>query len=567
MKQKQINRILIANRGEIASRIIRTCRKLGIQTIAVYSEADRQAPFVKEADSAILLGASEPAASYLNQDKIIQAALQTRADAIHPAYGFLSENASFARLCTEKGLIFIGPNPAAIEAMGDKARAKSLMQKHNVPVVPGYQGEDQREAKLAEVCGEIGFPVLLKATAGGGGKGMRIVRNAKEFASAYTAAKREAQNAFGDDQLIVEKYIESGRHIEFQIFGDQHGNVIHLMERECSIQRRYQKVMEESPSPIMDQALRDRMGKAAVQAAQALDYDNAGTVEFIYDQQSGDFYFLEVNTRLQVEHPVTEMITGLDLVEWQILVASGEGLPLAQEAIHTDGYAVECRLYAEDPANDFLPVTGRVERFTFPEMDGLRIDTAVESGSEISIYYDPMIAKLIIWGQNRAVAHRKMRYLLSQLQCLGTTTNQAFLQRLFALASFQQGAYDTHFLAQHPDLVRFAERSDEEQALFGIAGTLYLWQQREAQRILLRSLPSGWRNSFSEPQRQSFLIDNQAFELAYRFQNGTFSFYDQGSVQPLHADEQSISFEFQQTQYQFAVLSQDERLSLQHTSL
>ncbi|MEL6651118.1 MAG: acetyl-CoA carboxylase biotin carboxylase subunit [Bacteroidota bacterium] len=564
MEKKQINSILIANRGEIASRIIRTCRKLGIRSIVLYSEADRKAPFVREADTAIFLGPSEPAASYLNQDKIIQAAAQTGANAIHPGYGFLSENAQFARVCAEKGLIFVGPNPAAIEAMGDKARAKSLMQKHIVPVVPGYQGEDQSEAKLAAVCEEIGFPVLLKATAGGGGKGMRIVRSAAEFSSAYAAAKREAQNAFGDDQLIIEKYIESGRHIEFQIFGDQQGNTLHLMERECSIQRRYQKVIEESPSPIMDQALRDRMGSAAVQAAKALSYDNAGTVEFIYDQKSGDFYFLEVNTRLQVEHPVTEMITGLDLVEWQILAAMGEPLPLQQSDIKTDGYAVECRLYAEDPANDFLPVTGTLERFSYPQIDGLRVDAAVESGSEISVYYDPMIAKLIVWGENRTVAHRKMRYLLSQLQCLGTTTNQSFLQRLFAEEAFQRGDYDTHFLAEHPDLARFAERSIEEQALFGIAASLYLWQSRESQRSLLRSLPSGWRNSFSEPQRQSFELGEESIQLAYRSQNGAFDFFENGRVQLLEANQEMVAFEMNGQRYQFAVLAQGNQLSLQH---
>ncbi|MEM8890867.1 MAG: biotin carboxylase N-terminal domain-containing protein, partial [Bacteroidota bacterium] len=328
---KPINSILIANRGEIASRVIRSCKKLGIRSIAVFSDADRNMPFVKEADVAVHIGASSPSQSYLDQDKIIATAKRIAADAIHPGYGFLSENASFARRCEEEDIIFIGPNPKAIEAMGSKSQAKELMQKFDVPVVPGYQGEDQSVERLTKAATEVGFPLLLKATAGGGGKGMRIVHEESEIGAAIAAAKRESQSAFGDDELIVEKYIASGRHIEFQIFGDKHGNAIHVLERECSIQRRYQKVVEESPSPIMDEELRTKMGAAAVNAAKALDYDNAGTVEFIYDDKSRDFYFLEVNTRLQVEHPVTEEITGLDLVQMQIESASGKELSIKQE--------------------------------------------------------------------------------------------------------------------------------------------------------------------------------------------------------------------------------------------
>ena len=373
---KNINTTLIANRGEIASRIIRTCKKMGIKSIAVFSEADRDAPYVAEADTSIYIGESTPAASYLNQEKIIEIAKDNNVDAIHPGYGFLAENVDFAIRCKKENLIFIGPNERAIDAMGSKSKAKILMQKNGVPVVPGYQGKNQSEEKLTEEAIKIGFPILLKATAGGGGKGMRIVNEKSEINNAIKAAKREAKNAFGDDELIIEKYISSGRHIEFQIFGDQHGNAIHILERECTIQRRYQKIIEESPSPIMDKTLRNKMGEAAVNAAKALNYDNAGTVEFIYDEKTGGFYFLEVNTRLQVEHPVTEEITGLDLVEMQIKSAQGLPLQISQDHINGKGYAIEVRLYAEDAANNFLPVTGTIEKFIAPKVDGLRVETA-----------------------------------------------------------------------------------------------------------------------------------------------------------------------------------------------
>ncbi len=379
---KKINSILIANRGEIASRIIRTCKKMGIRSIAVYSEVDENALFVNQADVAVLIGDSSPAESYLNQDAIISAARTTDADAIHPGYGFLSENIEFAKRCNKEKLIFIGPHPKAIELMGSKSEAKTLMQKHNIPVVPGYQGKDQSATRLKKAAKEIGFPVLLKAVAGGGGKGMRVVEHEKELQESIDAAKREAISAFGNDELIIEKYIKSSRHIEFQIFGDKHKNAIHLLERECTIQRRHQKVVEESPSPVMSEKLRKTMGLAAVKAAKALHYDNAGTVEFIYDEVSGDFYFLEVNTRLQVEHPVTEEITGTDLVQMQIESAQGSPLKISQESVKGNGYAIEVRLYAEDPVNDFLPVTGTIHKFMVPEVSGLRIETAIETGTE-----------------------------------------------------------------------------------------------------------------------------------------------------------------------------------------
>lgn len=556
---KNINSILIANRGEIASRIIRTCRKMGIRSIAVFSKADRNALFVEQADVAVFIGESSPAASYLDQAKIIQTAQKTGAQAIHPGYGFLSENADFAQKCAENGIIFIGPHPEAITAMGSKSRAKTLMQQHNVPTIPGYQGADQSVETLTKAAIEIGFPVLLKATAGGGGKGMRIVHQASEIESAIQAAKRESKSAFGDDELIVEKYIASGRHIEFQIFGDQHGNAIHILERECSIQRRYQKVIEESPSPIMTFHLRQRMGEAAVKAAKALNYDNAGTVEFIYDDQSGDFYFLEVNTRLQVEHPVTEAITGLDLVQLQIEVAQGLPLSIAQTDVQGKGYAIECRLYAEDADNDFLPVTGTIQRFEVPEVEGLRVETAIQSGSEISIFYDPMIAKIIVWDNTRQAAHRKMQYVLRNLVCLGMTTNQDFLLKIVENNDFQKGAYNTHFLKNNSSLYQgeanpFSKNKDTFAAM---AACLFDWQKREQQRTLLRSIPSGWRNNFYQCQKIIFLKkENIDLTLQYRYQQEKFTFFkneEQHEVTLVQADQTQVRAEINGIQYLFKI--------------
>lgn len=515
-KQHSINSILIANRGEIASRIIRTCKKMGIKSIAVFSEADRNAPYVSEADQAIFIGESNPAKSYLDHLVILEAATQSQADAIHPGYGFLSENAAFAEHCAKKGIVFIGPNPNAIAAMGSKSAAKQLMQENGVPVVPGYQGVEQSNDFLQEKAIEVGFPLLLKATAGGGGKGMRIVREKNELAAAIKAAKSESLSAFGDDELIIEKYIERGRHIEFQIFGDQHGNAIHILERECSIQRRYQKVIEESPSPVMSDKLREEMGAAAVNAAKALHYDNAGTVEFIYDDKTGEYFFLEVNTRLQVEHPVTEEITGLDLVQMQIESAQGQALRVKQEDIKASGYALEVRLYAEDPTNDFLPVTGTVGRFEFPEVEGLRIESAVRSGSEVSVFYDPMIAKIIVHDQSRQSAHRKMRYVLDHMLCQGLITNLPFLKKILAQPEFQAGKYDTNFIAEHITLRAESLTSSKQQHKAAIAACLYFWKKREQKRTILNSLPSGWRNNFYQSQSKTYQLGEAEIILNYR---------------------------------------------------
>jgi len=513
---KTIETILIANRGEISSRVSRTCRRMGIRSVAVYSDADKDAPFVQDADMAIHIGPSPVADSYLNQEKIIEAAKAVHADAIHPGYGFLSENAAFATLCKQNDICWIGPHPEAIHSMGSKSLAKKMMIEHGVPTVPGYQGKDQSDTTLLEEATKIGYPLLLKATAGGGGKGMRIVREEKELAKAIQSAKREANNAFGDDELIIEKYIDSGRHIEFQIFGDKHGNVIHLHERECSIQRRYQKVMEESPSPIMSDELRQRMGTAAVNAAKALEYDNAGTVEFIYDDKSGDFYFLEVNTRLQVEHPVTEEITGLDLVQMQIESAMGVPLQFEQANIPRNGYAIELRLYAENPENNFLPETGIIHHFNAPELNGFRLETSVGSGSEISIFYDPMIAKLIVHADNRLQAISKMKYVLEQLVCLGVTTNQGFLRDLMKHEKIKAGSYDTHFIQEEMNTTssqRIAEHEKEESL---VAASIHALQSRKENRTILKHLPSGWRNSPYQDQSDSYQISEVDYKLQYR---------------------------------------------------
>ena len=447
------NKILIANRGEIARRIIRTCRRMGVRTVAVYSEADKHAPFVREADEAVLIGPAPAGDSYLRGDRIIAAAVNAGVQAVHPGYGFLSENADFAEQCTEAGIVFIGPTPDAIRAMALKGAAKALMTQAGVPVTPGYHGDDQSTDGLQTEANRIGYPVLIKAVAGGGGKGMRRVDQAADFADALLSAQREGQNAFSDPKVLIEKYIEVPRHIEIQLFADSHGNVVHLFERDCSLQRRHQKVIEEAPAPDLPDTLRSAMGQAAVAAAKAIDYRGAGTVEFIVDVSKGvaaaDFYFMEMNTRLQVEHPVTEAITGVDLVEWQLRVASGEPLPLTQDQLKIDGHAFEARLYAEDPENDFLPVTGTLKKLEFPAT--ARIESAVEQGDAVSVFYDPMIAKIIVHGRDRKQALARMRQALIETRLSGMATNLGFLRRLMSEPDFAAADIDTGFIARHID--------------------------------------------------------------------------------------------------------------------
>jgi geranyl-CoA carboxylase alpha subunit len=443
-----IRKILIANRGEIACRIMRTCRSMGIATVAVFSTIDAEARHVREADEAVHIGDNPATASYLNIPTLIEAAQRSSADAIHPGYGFLAENATFANACLEAGLIFIGPTPDAIRRMGSKREAKLLMQAAGVPTVPGYQGEDQSDDTLITEAASIGFPLMVKAAAGGGGKGMRVVTEPVALPEALASARREALNAFGDDTLILERVIAPARHVEFQIFGDQHGQIIHLGERECSIQRRHQKIIEETPSTALTPELRQRMGAAAVTVGRQIDYVNAGTVEFILDE-AGNFYFLEVNTRLQVEHPITECVTGLDLVRWQIEVAEGHPLPLTQDEVRFSGHAIECRVYAEDPANNFLPATGDILLWREPMDDGVRVDAGILSGDAVSIYYDPMLAKIITSGADRSEALRRMDRALSQTTLMGLRNNIAFLRQVLFHPEHIAGHLSTTFIEQH----------------------------------------------------------------------------------------------------------------------
>ncbi|HUC72247.1 MAG TPA: acetyl-CoA carboxylase biotin carboxylase subunit [Stellaceae bacterium] len=444
------SKLLIANRGEIACRIIRTARRMGIAAVAVYSEADCGALHVALADEARPIGPAAARDSYLNIEAIVEAALASGAEAVHPGYGFLSENADFADACEQAGLVFVGPPPAAIRAMGSKAAAKAMMARAGVPVVPGYHGDDQDPDRLADEARHIGFPVLVKASAGGGGRGMRVVGDGAEFGAALAAARREAAGAFGDDRVLIEKYLERPRHIEVQVFADRHGNTVHIFDRDCSIQRRHQKVIEEAPAPGLGDEQRRAMGKAAVAAARAAGYVGAGTIEFIAPADAPDkFYFIEMNTRLQVEHAVTETVTGLDLVEWQLRVAAGEVLPWHQHELARRGHAIEARLYAEDPERDFLPQTGTLHRLQLPAAELARVDTGVRQGDAVTPFYDPMIAKIIAWGEDRPAAVGRLRRALAETAILGLRTNLGFLARVAAHPDFAAGAVDTGFIERH----------------------------------------------------------------------------------------------------------------------
>ncbi len=520
------SKILIANRGEIACRIIRTARKMGIRTVAVYSDADRDAMHVALADEAIAIGPAPARSSYLDAEKIIAAAQASGAQAIHPGYGFLSENAGFAEACASAGIIFIGPTPDAIRAMGGKSEAKALMAQAGVPVVPGYHGEDQADEKLAGEAEAIGYPVLLKASAGGGGKGMRVVREKREFAAELAGAKREALAAFGNDRMLIEKYLERPRHVEVQVFADGHGNCLSLFERDCSIQRRHQKVIEEAPAPGLPDTLRQRMYNAAVAAARAIDYRGAGTVEFLLDP-SGAFYFMEMNTRLQVEHPVTEYITGLDLVEWQIRVANGEALPDDWGNLRINGHAIEARIYAEDPAHDFLPSIGTVSHLAFPEEGPhLRIDSGIRTGDAISVHYDPMIAKLIVWDYDRPSAVRRLRLTLEKLAICGVTSNAAFLTRLAGLDAFAAAELDTGFIARN-EAALFAPGATSENEI--ALSTLGLLLSRRNGAKPQADPYSPWNNTNSfrlnAPARETlrFVLDQQPVDVAVTHEPDGFS--------------------------------------------
>ena len=514
-----LSSVLIANRGEIARRIIRTARELGVATIAVYSEADANAPFVLEADAAILIGAAPAKESYLDPKKILAAAKQMGAEAVHPGYGFLSENADFAQSVIDAGLVWIGPPPSAIRAMGLKDAAKKVMIDAGVPTTPGYLGDDQSVERLTAEAAKIGFPVLIKAVAGGGGKGMRKVDKADDFEAALGSCRREAAASFGDDRVLLEKYVTRPRHIEVQVFGDQHGNVVHLFERDCSLQRRHQKVIEEAPAPGMDEATRQAVCAAAVKAARAVGYVGAGTVEFIADASEGlradRIWFMEMNTRLQVEHPVTEMVTGQDLVEWQLLVASGEPLPLEQDEITLDGWAMEARLYAENPATGFLPSTGKLKHFRLPEGD-VRVDSAVEEGGEVTPFYDPMIAKLIAHGADREDAARRLAEACALVEVWPVKTNAAFLAKCASHPDFVDGAVDTGFIEARLD--ELTERTfSDEPAMAAIGWRLDSFLEAEARHDPWESAPSkllGFRmNAERAPMHLPMSADGRAMPL------------------------------------------------------
>ncbi|HTD75263.1 MAG TPA: biotin carboxylase N-terminal domain-containing protein [Steroidobacteraceae bacterium] len=465
-----IRRLLIANRGEIVCRIARTARRLGVRSIAVYSDADRNAQHVRVADEAYRLGAAPAADSYLNIGKLIELARRVGADAIHPGYGFLSENAAFAQACADAGLIFVGPPAAAIRSMGSKSASKAAMAAVGVPVAPGYHGSDQTPQRLAEEAARVGFPLIIKASAGGGGKGMQVVNSAAEVAAAVESAQRLARTAFGDDRLLMERYFPKARHVEVQIFADSHGQTLSLFDRDCSVQRRHQKIIEEAPAPGLRDDVRAAMAQAAVKSAQAVNYVGAGTVEFLVDEAQ-DFYFMEMNTRLQVEHPVTEMITGLDLVEWQLRIAQGERLPLTQSEIKRQGCAIEARLYAEDPAHDYLPSVGRIVHLRWAAASqGLRQDTGVEEGDEVSTYYDPMLGKVIAWGDSRSTAIDLLQRALGEIEIAGVETNRALLSSVLADEVFRRAAVATDFLNVRRAQLRFgdADATDLDIALAAV---------------------------------------------------------------------------------------------------
>lgn len=460
----KISKLLVANRGEIALRILRTAKEMGIKTVAVYSEADRTALHVRYADEAVLLGPPPSSESYLREDKIIEACKKLKVDAIHPGYGFLSENAHFAQKAEDNGIIFVGPSPDAIKTMGDKLAAKKAVSSYDIPMVPGTDHALSDIAEATEIAKEIGYPVLIKASAGGGGKGMRVVYKAEDLQEEMNRAISEATSAFGDGSIFIEKFIESNKHIEVQILGDNHGNIIHLNERECSIQRRHQKVIEEAPSMVITPEQRQKIGEAAVNVAKACNYSNAGTVEFIYDK--GDFYFLEMNTRLQVEHPVTEFITGVDLVREQILIAEGKKLSLEQSDISVNGHSFEVRVYAEDPANNFMPDVGTLKSYIRPQGPGIRVDDGFEQGMQIPIYYDPMIAKLTVYGRNREEARLRMIRAMEEYEITGIKTTIPFCQYVFNHQAFIDGSFDTKFVEKFftPDKLRMKDEGKEEVA-------------------------------------------------------------------------------------------------------
>jgi geranyl-CoA carboxylase alpha subunit len=513
---RNFSKILVANRGEIAVRVIRSARALGYRTVAVYSEADSSAPHVALADEAVPIGPPPVASSYLDAERLLKAAAATGADAVHPGYGFLSENAEFARACAKTGLMFIGPSANAIHLMGNKAEAKRRMIEAGVPCVPGYEGKDQADAAFVSAAATIGFPIMVKAAAGGGGRGMRLVERKDQLVAALASARSEARNAFGSDELILEKAVQQPRHVEFQIFGDSHGNVIHLGERDCSVQRRHQKVVEEAPCPVMTPALRERMGQAAVEAARSIHYEGAGTIEFLLDTDR-NFYFLEMNTRLQVEHPVTELVTGLDLVAWQLRVARGEKLPLTQKDVALDGHAIEVRLYAEDPSNNFLPASGHVDVWRPAGGEGLRVDHGLSEGQEISPFYDPMIAKVIAWGGDRDEARRRLIRGLEETIVFGPVTNRDFLVDILKHGRFAAGEATTAFLAENFDdnALRTVQPSRAQAAVAAVLQYRSAREHNASQAVALTPKLKDWASAGNIASRFCYEIGEET-PVAFR---------------------------------------------------
>ncbi len=548
------SKVLIANRGEIACRVIRSAKALGYRTVAVFSEADAQALHVQLADEAVCIGPAKVSDSYLRIDAVIEACQKSGADAVHPGYGFLSENEAFAQACADKGISFIGPSPKAIELMGSKRLAKIAMIEAGVPCVPGYEGADQSDAIFISEAARIGFPVMVKASAGGGGRGMRLVHQADELAAALATARSEAQNAFGSGELILEKAVIAPRHVEIQVFGDAHGNYVYLHERDCSIQRRHQKVVEEAPCPVLTPELRQLMGEAAVAAARSCAYQGAGTVEFLLDR-SGQFYFLEMNTRLQVEHPVTELVTGLDLVEWQLRVAAGEALPLQQADIPLEGHAIEVRLYAEDPGHNFLPQTGPVLSWRPAELSGVRIDHGMQSGGEVSPHYDPMVAKVIAWGKTRRDAARLLARAVEDSVLLGVNSNKQFLVNLLRHPVFIEGDLSTAFIAEHfqDDPSLHPTRANLEA--LAVAATL-----------LSNSYPdAGWQSGAPAGSPLKLLQGEHVHSLSVLRQGADIRIShgaDSAQVKWLADDGQTLRYEWQGLRKQLAYARQGDALYL-----
>lgn len=566
-----LRKILIANRGEIACRIIKTAQQLGIECVAIYSSADQESLHVKLANEAYWVGEPPSNKSYLQFDKIIDVAKKSNCQGIHPGYGFLSENANFSQACEANGIVFIGPSSASIVAMGDKAKAKQRLEKTPVPLVPGYHGNNQDETYLQQQAEQIGYPILLKAAAGGGGKGMRVVEEPGQFISSLHSAKREAMASFADDTFIIEKFIQQPRHIEIQIFADQQDNYVHLFERDCSIQRRHQKVIEESPAPGISVELRNKMGKAAIAVAQSVNYRGAGTVEFLVDKNH-HFYFMEMNTRLQVEHPITELITGVDLVQWQLLVANNQPLPLSQEQLKITGHAIEARIYAEDPDNDFLPSIGKLMHLVFPqETKHVRIDTGIKQGDEISTYYDPMIAKLIVWDHDRDGAIKRMNAALWQAQIVGLKTNIGFLNRIIQIDDYHRAQLTTHFIEQHEDELFKQQKEDINLTL--CLGTLYLLLKQNNNTSFQQSndeftpwnLGSNWRLNHSCPQQFDFIIDGEVQSIkcftnkeGYLFESPAGKYLLNGKL----LEENIVEATINEQKFQTTIIQQNNELSI-----